>query len=361
MGLRVKNGHLEYRFLLGGQPVRVSTGLADTERNRKKAEQMEAVHRQAILEGRLGIRRLDVRSFKDAIAEYLAHEEVNRQEQASTLDRIKVSARSSKAFFDTAMVSVMTAGDVERYKIWRLKGDTENEIAPVRPVTCKHDLDNLSLFFQWACRMNYCRENIVDAVKKPSDRDAVREHLISAEEEKAYFTAALAVSSLLYDIARLILLQGCRPAEIFGLAQSDVDLDKGKLSVPKGKTRAARRTLRLTPEAKSILARRLAKPGRWVFPAPKASGLHIEATTLNHMHDRAATKAKVSCVLYDFRHTFATRMAQAGCDLPTLARILGHADIRVTQRYIHLSQQHVDEAMKKFAAQEPAKETAAIQ
>ena len=49
------------------------------------------------------------------------------------------------------------------------------------------------------------------------------------------------------------------------------------------------------------------------------------------------SKARIdfTFVLYDFRHTFATRLAQAGIDLATLAAILGHSSIRLVQRYVH--------------------------
>jgi len=53
-------------------------------------------------------------------------------------------------------------------------------------------------------------------------------------------------------------------------------------------------------------------------------------------------------VIYDFRHTFATRMAERGCDIATLAKILGHANLRSVMRYIHISQEHVERAMLQF-------------
>jgi integrase len=57
----------------------------------------------------------------------------------------------------------------------------------------------------------------------------------------------------------LILLQGNRPEEIYNLQRADVDLEKGKFCVRKGKSRAARRELQL-PESREILARRLSMP-----------------------------------------------------------------------------------------------------
>jgi site-specific recombinase XerD len=39
--------------------------------------------------------------------------------------------------------------------------------------------------------------------------------------------------------------------------------------------------------------------------------------------------------LHDLRHTFATRLTQAGVDLYKISKLLGHKDIRMTQRYAH--------------------------
>lgn len=39
--------------------------------------------------------------------------------------------------------------------------------------------------------------------------------------------------------------------------------------------------------------------------------------------------------LRDLRHTFATRLAQAGVDLYKISKLLGHKDIKMTQRYPH--------------------------
>src|SRR3972149_11640409 len=38
---------------------------------------------------------------------------------------------------------------------------------------------------------------------------------------------------------------------------------------------------------------------------------------------------------HDLRHTFATRLAQKGVDIYKISKLLGHQDIRMTQRYSH--------------------------
>ncbi len=39
--------------------------------------------------------------------------------------------------------------------------------------------------------------------------------------------------------------------------------------------------------------------------------------------------------LHDLRRTFATRLAQAGVDLYKISKLLGHKDIKMTQRDAH--------------------------
>jgi integrase len=47
-------------------------------------------------------------------------------------------------------------------------------------------------------------------------------------------------------------------------------------------------------------------------------------------------------VFYDFRHTYATMLFEAGCDLPTVAKQLGHASTRMLEKfYLKVREKHV--------------------
>lgn len=337
MGLRIKNNRWEYRFRVNGQKVREATGLEATERNRKKAEQMETAHRTAILEGRLGIRRITPKFFNDGAEEFILHQRaVGRKE--STVKRIETSLASLKVFFDKQLMNMISEGNVGQYIAWRL---SEHK---VKPVTVKHDVDNLSLVFQWGVRMRYARENpVINCEDKPSDKDAVRMNIVSPADERLYFSHA---KGNLRDVARLILLQGARPDEVMSMAKADVDLAAGTWSIPKGKTAAARRTLKLMQESRSIIAARIGTLGPWVFGSSKRTGEHI--SKLNCPHDRLLEKTGLRFVLYDLRHTFATRMVEAGVDLAVLKDIMGHVDIRITQRYVHPTKESQFRAMGMY-------------
>lgn len=91
---------------------------------------------------------------------------------------------------------------------------------------------------------------------------------------------------------------------------------------------------------------------RGYFPR---AGIPDSTSRVNNAHDRLLEEAKkggieLGFVLYDLRHTFAARMAEEGIDLATLAKILGHNSIRIVDRYIHPTDEHMKSAMVRYEA-----------
>jgi len=318
--------------------------LVATTQNESRAKGIEAEHRLALVEGRHPTRRIVVREFGDAADSFLEWAEVEYRAHPNSYKRIKTSFASAKLFFGREPVSLMNEQRIDAYKFNRISGHK------VRDITLRHDLHALSTFFGYAIKQRWARENPIRNVSIPSDEDATRIYVISPKEEKHYFKLA-AKNQDLWDLGRLMVNQGMRPDEVLALARTDVDLVAGQVHIRKGKSKAARRTLDLTSESRSILARRLQSDSKWVFPSFKKPGRHI--FRMNSAHDRLCEKSEkggtiIPFVLYDFRHTFATRMAQAGVDLATLAAILGHNSLRVVQKYVHPTADHKRQAMQTY-------------
>lgn len=129
-----------------------------------------------------------------------------------------------------------------------------------------------------------------------------------------------------------------RPGEVRALTGEDVDRQMRFVLIPRGKTAFARRTIPLTERAYQVVGRWCAK-GR-LFPFPKY--------TVSHMHERLRRKLKLNFRLYDFQHTFDSRMAMAGVDLATTKELMGHSTIQMTMRYVHPTPEHKEDAMKKL-------------
>lgn len=344
MALRKRGGRWHYRFKLDGKHYGATTGLAATKQNETKAHQVEAECRQALMEGRNPSRKIQVREFGAAAKEFLEWAKGEYRAHPNSYQRIATSFASATEFFGREAVSLIDEGRLEAFKTWRVNKHK------IRDVTLRHDLHAISTFFRYAIKQRWTRENPVRNITIPSDAEAVRIHVISADEEKHYFLRA-AKNQDLHDLAQLILNQGMRPDEVLGLGREDINLERGQLSIRNGKSPAARRTLDLTSESRRIFARRLEGKSPWIFPSKRNPGMRL--IRLNAAHDKLCAKASeegvsLKFVLYDFRHTFATRLAQAHVDLATLAAILGHNSIRIVQRYVHPTAEHKRDAMMRY-------------
>lgn len=93
----------------------------------------------------------------------------------------------------------------------------------------------------------------------------------------------------------------------------------------------------------------------WIFPASSREG-HLNKDTAKDQHKRALDRANATAngkkVLkhfqpYVLRHTALTRLAEAGCDVFTLARIAGHSSITITQRYVHPQADAIERAFQR--------------
>ena len=51
--------------------------------------------------------------------------------------------------------------------------------------------------------------------------------------------------------------------------------------------------------------------------------------------------------LHDLRHSYVTRAVEVGISMPVIALLLGHSTVWTTSRYLHASDQGVEEAAQQ--------------
>jgi integrase len=178
-----------------------------------------------------------------------------------------------------------------------------------------------------------------------------RDRVVSPEEESRYLAVA---PEPLASIATVLFDSGLRTDECFRLRWEGISWKNGRngtLTVTYGKSAAARRVLPMTLRARTVLENRWLSAGkpRAGFVWPREEGKYVADETIRRMHLKTLTASGVAhFVLYSTRHTFLTRLGESGCDVWTLARIAGHANIRVSARYVHPSGDAAEAAMLRL-------------
>jgi site-specific recombinase XerD len=136
---------------------------------------------------------------------------------------------------------------------------------------------------------------------------------------------------------------GLRVSELVALKTADVDPERMTIRVEQGKG-ARDRYLPLSEQLLTQLRAYWAAPpgAHWLFPDRQGTR-PIDISTAQKIYLRAKARAGLRKVggIHSLRHAFATHLLEAGTDLHTVQRLLGHRHISTTMRYFHLSQRRV--------------------
>jgi len=136
---------------------------------------------------------------------------------------------------------------------------------------------------------------------------------------------------------------GLRLMEVLNLQVSDIDSARMLVHVRQGKGNKDR----LVPLSPKLLAElrdywRSHRPARWLFSNKGQQG-PVHPGTVQRQLRRAVLKAglRKPATMHTLRHSYATHMLEAGVDVMTLQKILGHRQLSTTAHYLHLRGDHL--------------------
>ena len=246
-----------------------------------------------------------------------------------------------------AIASGATAADVKTIKRGRA-------IVRGGPTVAARTVATVSALFTWATTHGGLKlaVNPAKGAAASLSRRPVKERFLSAEESGTLFKTIAdmedekAISANQADIFRLLMLTGARKTEIAGLSWVEVDLERFRLVLPPGRTKSGEksgeRRIALGAAARAIFAKRRAARSNqpYVFPAYRGDG-HVVG--LQKPWAAVRLRAGLPGVrLHDLRHSYASFAIADGASLFMVAKALGHASTRVTERYAHMQGDALD-------------------
>lgn len=136
---------------------------------------------------------------------------------------------------------------------------------------------------------------------------------------------------------------GLRVGELVRLRPADIHSERMLIHVREGKGRKDRYTLlspRLLEELRGYW--RTQRPGEWLFPDGRKRG-PMPTGTAQRIYYTVKLRSGVTHGhgIHSLRHSFATHLLEAGADLPTIQRLLGHTSLTTTARYLHVTARHL--------------------
>jgi len=136
---------------------------------------------------------------------------------------------------------------------------------------------------------------------------------------------------------------GLRLNELLHLEVSAIDSPRLLVHVRQGKGQKDRLvplSLRLLAELRDYW--RCYRPQRWLFPNATGQG-PLCAGSVQRLIKRVRRRAGIGkpATMHTLRHSFATHLLEAGVDILTVQKMLGHRQLSTTAHYLHLRSDHL--------------------
>jgi len=183
--------------------------------------------------------------------------------------------------------------------------------------------------------------------------DDSRERYLSAEEltalkaaldSKLYRAGTREINRTFYRLRMIVLIAlttGMRMAEIFGLTWGDLRYSEGLMAV-RAKLKGGKvRYVPMTPELAAELRKYPVTIGEEPLFPPKREAKGERLRVESSFETILKLGGIQNFRFHDLRHTFASWYMMNGGDLYELAKILGHSNIRMTERYAKLGKAHI--------------------
>lgn len=252
-----------------------------------------------------------------------------------------------RRYFGKKRVREITYGDLERYRIQRIKTPvtvgrntrgTEKLGKPStrqRSIASVHrELSLLRRILNVARRNKWIMENpfeLGEPLIRPGD-EKPRERILRRDEEQKLLAACAGERAHLKPILICALDTGMRRGEMLKMKWADIDFEARLIIIHSFNTKTQRQrvvamTERLTQELETLWSISVKNPDGLVF------GIK---TSFKNAFNKAKHNAGITDLrFHDLRHTALTRLAQRNMSLSEVGRIGGHTQARTTYRYIN--------------------------
>ncbi len=294
--------------------------------DRKLAQAIEAKIRTEIIEGSYFEKLVGrKKTFRDLMDRFMKEHVPKVSSSMQRGCKAKLNKHLIPFFGDSNLLKI-TPKTIAEYKV--LRND-----AGAKPATINRELAMLSKAFSLAVKeWEWLKDNPLSKVPKEKE-DNQRDRWLSIEEEKVLIDNS---PKWLKGLILFALHTGLRQEELLSLEWSRVSLVRKTILITKTKNDKPK-TLPLNKIALDIINRRSkVRSIKTDYVFLNRDGRKINAACLRVAFYNVMRKAGIKNFRWhDLRHSHATRLAQAGVDIYKISKLLGHKDIKTTQRYAH--------------------------
>ena len=275
--------------------------------------------------GQYGLLENGIPTLENFSEEYIKYQRDVKQKRSWQKDEAHLK-RLNK-IFGKKMLSDISSKDIDDYKQKRLND--------VKPSSVNRELAVLRCLFNLAKkRKKFYGENPVSESGLLIENNEI-ERILTIEEENRLLESS---ADHLKPVITTALNTGMRKGEILSLKWTDVNIENKVITIRHTVSKSKKsRQIPINPQLKTTLLEQKLKTGNseYVFLSPEGNP-YLRPDSLKRCFEGARRRADIKGLrFHDLRHTAATRMIESGVNIVAVSKILGHASIKTTMRYVH--------------------------
>lgn len=248
---------------------------------------------------------------------------------------------------DDPLISEITVAHVHRYQTERSKEKNKRRAGNVGPATVNSETARLCALLSLATRDGLLPFNPLLKHRKLKTPPGRTRTLSWAEEAEL----AQVFDEEFFRLVQIALLSGMRKEEQLTVTRDQILFEQSAIYLPRTKNSEARyvpMSDKLTElvELQLELTDKEGRSSPWLCPNRSRKNRWQERNLSREWNKGKARAGITNLHWHDLRHTCATRLVAAGVDIAIVKEILGHSDIRVTDRYSHASREQLLRAVK---------------
>lgn len=277
-------------------------------------------------------------TFKEFAIKWMNIYVKTNNKYSETLNKESVLRAHLNPFFGDKLLSKISSLDVESYKAKKLQAGQACKSVNNHLIVLNKCL---KMAQEWGILENVPKVKLLKVQPQKFD-------FLSSQECQQLLDSC---DGVLKEMVLVGLKTGLRFGELIALEWGDIDFGSNLMTVQKSISRGRLgspksnkiRYVPLLGDVKDIITSRARKHGI-VFDK---DGHHLNPVLcLNWLH-RACKRAGLRKIgWHTFRHTFASHLAQNSVSIVLIKELLGHADIKTTMRYSHLTSQAIRGAVE---------------
>lgn len=291
--------------------------------------------------------------LRASIGAFLDHLRVEKRSSSHTVAAYGRDLESLARFLEERAEGKAVA--VRKIDVYALRGFLGQIARGATPSTVARKISAVRAWMRWLRRRGVIDRSPADELASPKVRRPLPTLVSAASAEEIVETPDDSIAAGLRDRVVLELLYGAglRVSELAGLDLQAVDLPgrtvrvlgKGRKErmVPFGKAceDALRAYLARRAELFPRRASEVQRADRALLLSRRGRRLGVRAVQ-NIVHQYGALGAgRADLHPHALRHAFATHLLDGGADLRAIQEMLGHSSLSTTQRYTHVSVDHL--------------------